>query len=114
MKGDESNLSVGSKTNCTGSLDGQFQNACVSSRFIQGLSALQQTATNSLESISATKYITSTKGTICEDASEPVFLNSESVSEEKEIRTLRKSLQLIIAQAIPFKILLKCLGIYRV
>lgn len=83
MKGDEFNLSAGSKTNCTGSLDGQFQNACVSSRFIQGLPALQQTATNSFEVTSATNYITSTRGVICEDAFEPVFFKIPSLYQRR-------------------------------
>ena len=78
MKGDESNLSYASKTICTGVLDGQSQNAIVSSRLIQALPASQLTATNSLEVTSATNCITFTEGTICVDA----FLSP--VSEKKE------------------------------
>ena len=88
MKCDESNLSAASKTICTDVLNGQSQNAIVSSRLIQALPELQYTATNSLEVTSATNCITSTEGTICVDASEPVFLSP--VSEKKEDQNIEE------------------------
>lgn len=102
MKDDDSNLPSASETNGTGSLGGQFQNACVStSRPIQALSALQQTATNSspLEVTSAASCIeTSNEGTICANAHEPELLSPESVSEEKQ----DQSIEPVIATAIEY------------